>query len=119
MVQILHSKQAQHWLVVTNIGVNNSVFVIFDSLLSYIPADIMHQLSVIANLQINFLTVFQAPCPRQQFQGDCGLHAIANATSLCQGKNPCNIYYIQKVMRQHLVKCLSDGEMKEFPASNI
>lgn len=46
---------------------------------------------------------------------DCGLFALAFATSLCHGENPSETMYIQHEMRSHLKKCLINRVMTLFP----
>jgi hypothetical protein len=52
---------------------------------------------------------------RQTGSGDCGLFALAFATSLCIGQDPVNIIYSQQHMRNHLHDCLSSGVLTPFP----
>ena len=52
---------------------------------------------------------------RQSGGGDCGLFAIAFATSICFGTHPETKFYCQAKMRQHLMKCIEEGVMTEFP----
>ena len=51
---------------------------------------------------------------KQQGFKDCGLFAIANATSICYGDDPMALVYEQHGMRQHLLNCLEKGEMTTF-----
>ena len=49
---------------------------------------------------------------------DCGLYAITYATYLAYGKDPQCLtthYFKQELMRYHLVKCLEQGHLTEFP----
>ena len=46
---------------------------------------------------------------------DCGLNALACATSLVNGINPEDKTYSVKDLRTHLLQCLQDGKMKQFP----
>ena len=46
---------------------------------------------------------------------DCGLFALAFATSLCNGICPTAMVYNQQSMRKHLLQCLVNGKMTEFP----
>lgn len=46
---------------------------------------------------------------------DCGVFAIAFATSLCFGKKPENENYIKCEMRKHLYKLLIQKQLLEFP----
>ena len=56
-------------------------------------------------------------CPVQRQAGtcDCGLFALAFATSLCNGICPTAMVYNQQSMRKHFLQCLVNGKMTEFP----
>lgn len=57
-----------------------------------------------------------------QFQNggsDCGLLAIAFATSLCLGQDPATLLYDQPLMRNHLLSCIVAGEITDFPQQSI
>jgi len=56
---------------------------------------------------------------KQQGPSDCGLYAIAFARSLLAGKDPCKVTYNQSAMRAHLLQCLTDGELTEFPDQGV
>ena len=43
---------------------------------------------------------------KQRGTSDCGLYALAYATTLCEGGQPQCKHYIQKDMQPHLIKCL-------------
>ena len=47
---------------------------------------------------------------------DCGLFAIATATSLCEGQDPVLYIYHQQQMRQHLLKALEIKALHSFPS---
>ena len=53
---------------------------------------------------------------RQQGGSDCGLFALAFATSLCANTSPSEIYYTQHQLRNHLVSCFENKLMSPFPA---
>jgi len=41
--------------------------------------------------------------------------AAAYCTTVAFGKDPCALVYDQKCLRHHLLKCLEDGKMTNFP----
>ncbi len=54
---------------------------------------------------------------QQQIGGDdCGLFALAFATSLCYKDVPSLIFYDQISLRNHYVKCIEDNEIQPFPS---
>ena len=56
-----------------------------------------------------------ARCQKQKGSKDCGLYAIAIATSLCFGSRPTKQVFRQDLMRSHLVNCFNKGSMTPFP----
>ena len=48
---------------------------------------------------------------------DCGVYAIAFATSLCYGQDVMSIHYDRQKMRLHLVECLEAKKMFPFPST--
>ena len=49
---------------------------------------------------------------------NCGLYAIANATALTYGIDPCTQVNIPRMMREHLFKCLEQKHLEPFPITN-
>ena len=46
---------------------------------------------------------------------DCGLFALAFATSLCFGDDPATLNYIQHDLRRHVFECLENRNITPFP----
>lgn len=63
------------------------------------------------------LSVHQPQVQVQQGGKDCGLFAVAFATSLLLGDEPATLQYNQKAMRKHLEHCLEKELMTPFPAA--
>ena len=60
--------------------------------------------------------------PQSQLQegtDNCGLFAIATATSLCFGIPPSTVLWNQKKMREHLRRCFESGKMSPFPGWDL
>lgn len=64
------------------------------------------------------VTVSNQKVQRQQGASDCGLFAIAFATSLCFGNDPQEISYAQPLLRSHFIACLEDHKMIPFPTTD-
>ena len=60
-------------------------------------------------VDVRFIDVEQ-----QTNNSDCGVYAIAYATSLCFSEDISCIQYCVSKMRSHLVSCLEDGQMSPF-----
>ena len=43
--------------------------------------------------------------------------AIANATAIANGIDPCKIKLIEHLLRTHLIKCFDEGIMTLFPCT--
>ena len=56
---------------------------------------------------------------RQAGMADCGLFAIANAVTLLCGKDPTNMFYEQREMRSHLIRCFEGEQMTPFPQESM
>ena len=64
--------------------------------------------------------ILQFEISEYQLNGnDCGLIALAFCTAHCAGKDPQGLLFDQKTMRQHLLRCLTQGHMKPFPCKGI
>ena len=51
--------------------------------------------------------------PKQAGTTDCGVFAIATATSLLHGMNPSE--YTQSLIRSHLIQCFETLDLTPFP----
>ena len=54
-------------------------------------------------------------CQKQLGGADCGLFAIAFATTLAYGKQASRMRFVQEELRAHFVNCLNKGIMALFP----
>ena len=50
-------------------------------------------------------------------QSDCGLFALAFASSVCQNVDPVTTSYDQKCFHFHFLKCLDNNQFEPFPCS--
>ncbi|KAG7172193.1 putative Ulp1 protease family, C-terminal catalytic domain-containing protein [Homarus americanus] len=119
-VQIL-SVHKNHWLTLSNIGCNNNTVRVFDSLSSsglQNSEEFNCQVAALLNCKSPKIRVEYANIKQQKGYSDCGLFAIACATSLCFGLPPETQNFAQEHMRSHLAKCFRDGIMKQFPVKS-
>lgn len=58
-------------------------------------------------------------CQQQKNSYDCGVFAIAFATSLAFDQDPCDIVYDTKCMRNHLLLCFEKEELSPFPTLSV
>ena len=117
-VQVLHSNNS-HWLTISTIGCSYSTVKVYDSLYMKMPRSTIKQVcSLLASSEPSITLQFE-PSDRQLNGNDCGLFALAFCTALCAGKDPQGLRFDQKTMRQHLLKCLTQGHMEPFPCKGI
>ena len=116
-LQILHSG-TDHWLLAAS-GFEADHVVIYDSL-NFQNATRQHVLCCISSLvktkekQMRYIV---KSCQRQENGYDCGVFAIAFATSVAFGQDPSTIVYDTKLLRKHLVNCLKKGIIDLFPVT--
>ena len=116
-VQVLHDGNL-HWLAVTNIGsTGQNEVLVFDSLHNTLGDASKLQIASLLMTDRKDIRCYFPDYQKQKGGIDCGLFAIAAATSLCYGQQPQGNYEQHK-MRSHLVSCLKEGKMKPFPTSN-
>ena len=120
-VQILHAGSL-HWVTVANMDDeknSRAECYLYDSLSSgKVSTDIAKQIAAFSFCESAELLVNVMPVQQQGNSVDCGVFAIAFATSLSFGENPCNITFDIKEIRKHLVTCLERIEMSPFPRNN-
>ena len=63
-------------------------------------------------IMLNFPVVQQQPNT-----SSCGLFALANAYTLCEGKDPVSINYDVNNMRSHFLSCIFNKEFNAFPST--
>ena len=120
-VQILHVG-GNHWVTVTNIGCQENRIKVFDSLRQKLSKKEKQKLcsclAVLLNTSSSNMVIEWPSMQRQSGESDCGLFAVAIATSLLNGEDPGSKSYDQSVMRGHLAVCFHCEELAVFPASS-
>ena len=110
-VQILHTRTV-HWITISNVGCRQGTINYFDSLYRKVSSQSLKQIACIMFVN-NEITIDVIPVQMQQNGTDCGLFAIAFATSILHGEHPAIVKYDQ--MRSHFVKCIKAGRIENFP----
>ena len=115
-LQILHTN-GNHWVTITSIGCESGTVKMYDSLRmsAVLSKSVAHQVASILNTHHPQITVDIPEVQQQRGSNDCGLFAIAFATSILKGEDPSSVKYLQSSMRQHLVSCLEKQCMTVFP----
>ena len=117
-VQILHdgNNNAGHWVTVSNVQTPPSHDIeLHDSMSGPPNTYIKWQCSSILMTIRPSIEMALNTTQRQKGGIDCGLYAIAAATSLCFGVYPNEGQFDQSQLRQHLLSCLEEGSMSLFP----
>ena len=114
-VQVLNVRRS-HWIAISNIGCQGGVVNVYDSMPNCdLPRRTKQQIAAILFWKKqNFRLQFQA-VQEQRGGSDCGLFAVAFATSLCVGHDPTLISYKQHLLCNDLRECLEKRMMTAFP----
>ena len=112
-VQVLHSG-GNHWLTVSTISCPYSTVNIYDSMCCTLPHSTQKMICALLvshepNVTLRFIDV-----DRQNNANDCGLYALAFASTLCSGKDPRHITFSKTDLRKHLLQCLMQNEWNHF-----
>lgn len=112
-----------HWITVSNIGCPKDTITIYDSLYNDISpsckAKFLRQMAYMLMPTSKHVTLQWADMQKQKGGSDCGLYAIAVATSLCFGILPQDFAWEQGKMRHHLSMCFQQGDLSLFPQSSM
>ena len=117
-VQILHNG-TNHWMTVSTINTQPSHINIYDSKYSTITESLRDQICALMHSCQQTITVHHINTDKQENGHDCGLYAIAYATSLCNGDDVTSVHYNSQKMREHLVQCLQARQMLNFPSNMV
>jgi len=113
-LQIIHIDN-NHWIVASTINCKPSNITIYDSINSSVNMETQSILASLLKTQKDQFTIQIAKVNKQSRTHDCGVFAAAYCTTVAFGKDPCGLVYDQKRLRHHLLKCLDDGKMTNFP----
>ena len=114
-VQILHNG-FNHWLTISTIGAENSGEVyVYDSMYCNTTPEVKKIVAALLFTRQPKITLIFVDVQMQCGAQDCGLFAIAFATTLCFGKQPGQLTFNQDEMWAHLLYCLEKQEMSMFP----
>ena len=111
-IQIYHCR-GNHWITLTTKRCEVGEVKVYDSLYDVIDTatnDVVEKVFDSSRM-IYTMTFVQ----KQEGFKDCGVFAIAFATSLAFGKNPEELQFDQEKLRSHLIYCLEQKCFEEFP----
>ena len=119
-IQLLHIRERHHWICVSNSDstCRPGEVAAYDSLLQPQPKATNFMTMQLASLLYHSgptITVRWANVSQQVNNLDCGVHAIAVATSLCYGIMPETCTWETATFRQHLADCIRTSKLTPFP----
>ena len=117
-IQIMNTGK-HHWVTVSNINCNDEEIHVYDCVSGSPTSSLLNQIASIVCTPKDIIKLTYVDVQMQQGCDDCGLFAIAFATSLARGEQPGSFFYQQKVMRKHLVDCLEKQNITAFPIQKI
>ena len=117
-IQIMNTGK-HHWVTVSNINCNDEEIHVYDCASGSPTSSLLNQISSIVCTPKDIIKLTYVDVQMQQGCDDCGLFAIAFATSLARGEQPGSFFYQQKAMRKHLVDCLEKQNITAFPIQKI
>ena len=118
-VQILFNGN-NHWVTISTVGLPQPACCInvYDSLYETLTDFTKDQICALLCSGEHCITARLMKVHKQKNMSDCGLLAIAYATSICNGDDVCTIQYASSMkMRGHLVKCFQESKMSPFPST--
>ena len=114
-VQILYTG-GHHWVTVSNIGCQKGDINYFDSFSSGKPTSLVSkQIARMLHEEGPRIKIVVQPVQQQTNLVDCGVFAIAFATSLVNAEDPCKVQYDHTLLRSHLKESLMSSNLELFP----
>ena len=113
-VQVLNVS-GNHWITISTIGCKPGSLRVYDSMHLKLSSFTKKVVADLMMTKDRAISVTYANVQWQSGGSDCGLFALAFATSLCEGHDPSAILYNQPQMRNHLFTCLVAGKITTFP----
>ena len=120
-VQIINQANS-HWICVSTIGCAPDMAYFYDSMLynkSRLHPQVTKDIASLVHAAGDCIDVIVPQSQLQEGTDNCGLFAIATATSLCFGIPPSTVLWNQKKMREHLRRCFESGKMSPFPGWDL
>ena len=116
LIQILFNGN-NHWVTISTVGLPQPARCInvYDSLYETLTDVTKYQICALLSSGEHCIT---ARLMKQKNMSDCGLLAIAYATSICNGDDVCTIQHASSMkMGAQLVKCFQESKMSPFPST--
>lgn len=116
-IQIFNIR-GNHWVTISNIGCAANNYTVYDSIpYGDVSSRVKEQLCALIFSESKQIALNFPQLQCQRGGGDCGLFAIAFATSLCTGLDPTDLKYEQHYLRDHLLNCIKKKSITPFPCT--
>lgn len=117
-MQIVHDG-SDHWVLVAKGFSQPNYVLVYDSMAgsNWRSKHILSCMSSLLKTPEKEMTYVIKTCQRQGNGFDCGVFAIAFATSLANGQDPALLLYDPHELRNHLDNCITSGELSPFPST--
>ena len=116
-IQILNTG-GNHWVCLSSIGCSSGHVNLYDSFFHDVVCDDIEE-QARSLLGQDFRGINVVPIQQQLNGSDCGIFAIAFATSLVFVQDPLSIQFDIPKMRPHLSRCLRSSRMELFPTVDL
>lgn len=114
-IQILNCER-KHWICVSTIDCANGKIKVYDSLRTGdIPLTTQESISTLLHTTKKSVSLMFPDVQQQDNSFDCGLFALAYASSICQNIDPATVLYEKLSLRSHFLSCLVNKEFIPFP----
>ena len=96
-----------HWITISTLKCPPAVVCVYDSLHYQLSPSMKKTVADLLQTKKEHNIIQYINTQVQEGGSDCGLFAIATATTLCHGEDPVDLEYDQSLMRSHLLKAFS------------
>ena len=117
VVQILNVANS-HWVCISSKDCKPGTIMVYDSLRSGdLPLSVKEVIAALLKCDKKKIFLLFPDVQQQPNSSSCGLFALANAYTLCEGKDPTKVKYDVSLMRTHLLHCVQKHEFTAFPST--
>ena len=115
--QVLYNG-SHHWITASSKNCSKNVVRVYDGMHQVPSVAIKQQIAALCLSSEPTLDIQCMNVERQRGGFDCGLLALAYATSICMDQDPVNVVYEQTRLRAHLLNCIVAQKITLFPVNS-
>lgn len=108
-----------HWVTLSNIGCAENTWGLYNSMCNICNMDPYIQFFKQLFPDLDAVFIDKRCVQQQSNSNDCGIFALAFATSLCYQKDPGTVLYVEDRLRSHYNSCISNNKAVEFPSNEM